>query len=434
MSGVSLFRMLDYSISIATFESMDSNDGGRLLQLAGMKVVFNTQIPRGNSRILSIQIWDRELQEWLPIERLKLYKFVTDSYLCSAYDPYPDFLGANGNYTLPGEIQGVIKDVLVQTAVADYLSQLDSEYDSGIKGRLVNNTEDFNVMDLDQTQEECPVYFYWSERRGFCFECPESAHVGWSDDRLEFEGQLSKNGGLIPNEETEASEILDFNETGFAQNATELFRDVLRGRILLTNRELTNFSVVPKAIPSWMAFVDLKRGTLSERYVVGGPPTFIASGDSLALDFIVGSGLELEAGAALGTVSFGILGAYARDNDQVIGDALGIRACDDYARDATFDIFLKISPPSELNPLGGLRWLGIAIMLIALLSALFFAGMLYRYRKTAILKTLQPLFLVTVCGGVFITVLTILPLSMDDDILSFDGCDKACVATPWLLR
>jgi hypothetical protein len=150
----------------------------------------------------------------------------------------------------------------------------------------------------------------------------------------------------------------------------------------------------PIAIPSWLKFVDLEQGQLSDRYVVGGPPTLLPSGDSLALDFIVGS-QDMRAGTALGTVSFGILGGNMAGADN--GD--GLRSCDDYSRDATFDVFLTISPPQELNQIGDSRYVGLALMILTLMTSFFFGCVLYRYRRTAILKTMQPLFLITVCCG-----------------------------------
>jgi hypothetical protein len=198
MSGRSLFALMDYSIGIATFEGDDTNDGGRLVQISGMQVEYNTQLPRGSSRILSIHIWDHEVQDWVPIERLKLYHFATDSYLCSAYDPFPDLLGANGNFTLTGEIPGSVGDELIQNVVAQYLQHLEQPYDAGILGRLVNNTDDgTEVLNLIQTQDDCPAHTYWSERQGTCFPCPDSTHVAFSDERIKLEGQYQEGLGYV---------------------------------------------------------------------------------------------------------------------------------------------------------------------------------------------------------------------------------------------
>ena len=46
---------------------------------------------------------------------------------------------------------------------------------------------------------------------------------------------------------------------------------------------------------------------------------------------------------------------------------------------------------------------------------------------------MQPTFLVTICAGIFIMALAMLPMSLDDQTLSDEGADAACMAIPWLL-
>jgi 5'-nucleotidase, C-terminal domain len=380
ISGKSLFQLLDYSIATSTFEGWDSDNGDRLLQVSGINIVYNTAIPQGQSRILSIHVWKEDTQQWQHVERLELYKFATDSYLCSAYDPYPDLLGANGNFTFPGEVPASIGDALVQNVVGDYLGQLQGAYyNASIQGRLVNNTNDFTVLDMAETEESCEANQYWSGRRAACFPCPDSNHVEFSDARLEFQGQRSGDGSIVPTEDSPLSSFYNATEKWNVTDDPALFKNAIQGRILLVNRELSNFSVVPKAIPSWLKFVE--GGQLSERFLVGGPTTTLPSGSSLALDFIVGDE-NLKSGTALGTVSFGILGG------SVEGDE-GIRSCDDYSSDATFDVFLRITPPLETNELGDLRFIGIGIMCVTLATAAFFGFCLFKYRDMAILKTMQ---------------------------------------------
>ena len=378
MSGKSLFYLVDYSMATATFEAWDSEDGDRLIQVSGMNIVYNTAIPKGQSRIVSVDIWNSEVQQWLPLERHALYHFATDSYVCSAYDPYPELLGAHGNFTMEGEVPGKIGEALIQTVVADYLKQLEEPYVAAIQGRLVNNTNNFNIMNMTASQDSCEPGQYWSGRQETCVACPDSTHVQFSDTRIEFQGQSGRNGGIVPTEDSKLSHI--YNATKFNSTTnSSLFDNVLQGRILLVNRELSNFSVVPKAIPSWLKF--LENGQLSERFRVGGPTTTLASGSSMALDFIVGDS-SLKSGTALGTVSFGILGR------SIAGDE-GIRSCDDFGRDATFDVVLQISPPPENNELGNFRYVGLSIMCLTLATAVFFGSSLYKYRDTAILKTMQ---------------------------------------------
>jgi len=85
MSGVSLFKLFDYSTATATFEASDTSLGGRLLQVSGMRVIYNTQLE--GSRLVALDIWNQTQGNYTPVERLKMYRFATDSYLCSANDP-----------------------------------------------------------------------------------------------------------------------------------------------------------------------------------------------------------------------------------------------------------------------------------------------------------------------------------------------------------
>lgn len=398
-----------------------SDAGGKFLQTSGMRIEFNPQIPIGFPRILSLKIWDNALQEWKPIERLQLYRFASDSYTCNSLEPYPAFLGKSGNLTIPGEKPGALQDDLIQEAVVDFMGSLDQPYDASFQGRYVNNTQSYEVLDLVQNKDECLINTYWSVRSVTCFPCPDSTHVVFSDEKLDFFGQSTGHGGSIIPLEGAKMHISAVNTTN------SLFRNALQGRILLVNREVSNFTVVPKVIPNFLKFVDKETGEYSDRFVEGGPYTPLPSGSSLVLDFIlVGS---FQTGTAIGTVSFGILGArYGAQTDD-----FGIFDCDDYTKDATFDVELHVTPPPELNQLGGWRYVGIGLMSLILLSAIASGYFLIKHRESPSFKSMQPLFLAMICFGIVILSLTILPLSIDDELHSENVCDTACMSAPWLL-
>ncbi|CAB9531000.1 Gamma-aminobutyric acid (GABA) B receptor (Partial), partial [Seminavis robusta] len=327
MTGVSLFKLIDYSMGAATFESGETQDGGRLLQVSGMKIVYNTQLQE--HRVISIDIWDEQTQAYQPIERLNYYSFATDSYLCGAYDPYPSLLGEG--LVVQGEVAGMISDDIHQNIVGDYLSSLDTPYQASRQGRLTNNTMATEPLNLIQTQEGCPSQTHWVEALQSCSKCPNSTHVAFSDEQLEFAA-----------------------ESGVAQ--------WLAGRVLLVNRELEAFRVVPKSIPNnwmtltWATGLKQNNGTavggsspnedLEEhlQLSVDGEPTLLRPGESLALNFAVNAE-HLEAGTALGTVSFGVL------------DGGNFPGCVDNS-DATFDILMRVTPSPEFNQLGNMRYVG----------------------------------------------------------------------------
>jgi hypothetical protein len=72
-------------------------------------------------------------------------------------------------------------------------------------------------------------------------------------------------------------------------------------------------------------------------------------------------------------------------------------------------------------------------MAVAVLTAAAFAFGVYWKRQVRVVKTLQPLFLITLCVGIGVMATSIIPFSIDDGLASQRGCDIACMATPWLL-
>jgi hypothetical protein len=77
-----------------------------------MKVTYNTEIQ--DSRLISVEIWNKSDEKYLPIERLRLYRFATDSFICG---PFTDLVG--GDFAIDGEEPGIIGDDVHQSIVAD---------------------------------------------------------------------------------------------------------------------------------------------------------------------------------------------------------------------------------------------------------------------------------------------------------------------------
>lgn len=382
-SGVNLFRLLDYSIGMATFEGEDTKTGGRLLQVSGLRVVYNTNLI--GSRIIAVDVWDGGQGGYLPLNRTKLYKFATDSYLCGVYEPFPTLLG--DNLVLEGEEPGTITDVLHQEIVGSYLTKLEEPYDASIQGRLRNDTDAPEAMDFLQTEDSCPLQTFWAEEKLACMPCPQASNVAFSDNHLSVQ-----------------------TESGSSTTS-------VKSRVVLVNREVFPVSFIPKAIPSWIEFTTGSSINVTS-LIVGALPTALDPGKGVALEFSVKSSL-LEVGTARGTVAFGVLDGGM--NPGCVG------------RDATFDVAARVTPAPEMNELGGIRGVGLAFAGIVICTSVVFAVWVRTHRKTRIVKTLQPIFLIMICLGVLVIGTTIIPLSIDDGIASDRGCDVACMATPWLL-
>lgn len=92
-------------------------------------------------------------------------------------------------------------------------------------------------------------------------------------------------------------------------------------------------------------------------------------------------------------------------------------------------------PPltTDYNYIGtGLRAAGLVMACVVLLLCAGFAGFTIYYRKARAVKASQPIFLLLLIGGIFLMGSSIIPLSIDDEITSAEGCTVACMAVPWL--
>lgn len=92
-----------------------------------------------------------------------------------------------GDFAIEGEEPGIIGDDVYQSIVADYLSQLDSPFETSIQGRLLNITNTREAMHLVQTEESCRPATFWVEEQRTCIECSLGEHVAFSNELLHFE-------------------------------------------------------------------------------------------------------------------------------------------------------------------------------------------------------------------------------------------------------
>jgi len=53
-------------------------------------------------------------------------------------------------------------------------------------------------------------------------------------------------------------------------------------------------------------------------------------------------------------------------------------------------------------------------------------------RTIRVVKASQPIFLIIICTGTLLMGGGIYPLGIDDEIASIQGCNIACMASPWL--
>mmetsp|Transcript_12246 Transcript_12246/g.20084 ORF Transcript_12246/g.20084 Transcript_12246/m.20084 type:complete len:621 (-) Transcript_12246:121-1983(-) len=100
----------------------------------------------------------------------------------------------------------------------------------------------------------------------------------------------------------------------------------------------------------------------------------------------------------------------------------------------TYQVERGVYVPNELkNQINNIIPVGFALMCIILACSLGFAVWTFMHREFSVIKASQPPFLYLICLGCMIMSLTIVPLSIDDSMVSAEGCSKACASVPWLI-
>ena len=102
-----------------------------------------------------------------------------------------------------------------------------------------------------------------------------------------------------------------------------------------------------------------------------------------------------------------------------------------HSGDISFDVSLRVSPQPNLNQLGGIRIAGLFLAAIAMATSFGFTVWVGVNRKVRVVMASQPLFLVMISAGCFILASAVIPMSIDDGVASQQGCNIACMATPW---
>lgn len=114
-----------------------------------------------------------------------------------------------------------------------------------------------------------------------------------------------------------------------------------------------------------------------------------------------------------------------------------------YNHGQTNPIPLDLPPIADMNYhyLGnGLRILGLSLSMIILISSIGFSLWTKIHQNRYIIRASQPIFLYYICFGTFLLGASIIPLSLDDEILSnnqnnnndYSSMNIVCTSIPWL--
>ena len=381
MNGVSLFELIHYSINQANFTGRVTRTAGELLQVSGMRITYNPELE--DNKLVAIDVYDETTKDYKPMDPTALYTFATDSYVCKLYADFPKYtttaLTAEGEQ--PGEFTWESNQVVAEL----YMTLLGKPYNATREGRLQEvrgMTQSFNLV---STKSDCiNSVTYWEPDYSACFYCPTYSNVTWRNDSLEIKGQsgssnISAGFGYLVNNEKYPVKVTPKIDT-FPDNANY------------------SFSVNGKNV-----------GTASMT---------LQSGDSVTVefDFVPTSMAE---GLTQSNVLFGIESG---------GEQPGC-----VGPDSVLNLLMRVTPPEDMNQIGNLRYIGFVLFFIILATSLWFGVWVYRHAKLRVVTAMQPIFLYAICFGIIILAVTIICLSIDDSLISPEGCSQNCVATYWFL-
>jgi hypothetical protein len=388
MTGNSLLRLLNHTMHTATFGGFDDiKDGGRFLQISGLNVVYNPLL-EGN-RILSVDVWDKDRNQHVPLQRTHLYSFASCAHLCFTFEDYPPFLGEF--LVEAGEVPAVqITEMDIKEEMLVFLrsKSFDGYFQPMIEGRLVNDTTRADALHVGLRESCVARSSYWSAETLDCEPCPNFDRVTLSKRRIELQGRAYSDDHLI-------ERVVISNEESFA---IELTADTL-------------------GLPANVALSISSNGSTSPTNVTG--TSYILQpneGATMEIDF---DASERSAGRDTSSVVFALSDLGRSGDCSIVKIKL--------------DFVAYLSQSSDDNHLGNVAAFGYTSAALITVASVAFAAWVRVRRNTRVVSTMQPVFLMTLCIGVLLMGSSLIPISLDDGVIDERGCDIACMTRPWLL-
>ena len=116
--GLTLFELLNYSVTVATFNTTLSPTGNHLMQVDGIRYAVDVNRSSSAGRLLGVQVFNRTSKEWTNLSRLAIYSFAVESFLCESFAPYAALL-QRAKY--PGEVKSSVTASIMQDVVSSYI-------------------------------------------------------------------------------------------------------------------------------------------------------------------------------------------------------------------------------------------------------------------------------------------------------------------------
>jgi hypothetical protein len=390
MTGHSLLRLLNYSIKTTSFGGYDSEQvGGILLQLSGLKVVYNNDLEEGNSAIISVEVLDRDKNEYVPLDFTRLYRFASCAHLCFTFVDFPPLVGERLSEV--GEIPAVqSSDTDIKVDLKQYLLSefADSYYEPAIEGRLVKDENRADPIRIIEREDCINGTSYWSPDFLDCVPCPNFSRFELSKARIDL------NGGAYQS-------------------------DPLLDRVTMTNMEYYPITIVADtlALPDNIVLSLSSDGTTH----IAGNTTgsfFLQPKKKISME-IEFDPSKRAAGRDTSSVIF------------VVSAAPMPFGCP--VKKIKYDIVANLSLSTDENHIGTLASFGYTCASLIIVASVLSAIWVRVRRNSKVVSTMQPFFLIALCMGVLLLGSSLIPLSIDDGVASERGCDIACISLPWLL-
>uniref|UniRef100_A0A6U3DGF0 G-protein coupled receptors family 3 profile domain-containing protein n=1 Tax=Entomoneis paludosa TaxID=265537 RepID=A0A6U3DGF0_9STRA len=437
LTGLHLLRVLQNSLDQATFDPYDgTRTGGRLLQVAGMQIVYHSPLQTPSplesnenddtvSRIVSVDIWDKVEQRYAPLEKQKLYKFVSNTHLCFTFSNFPELLDATGLQEM-GEVpatkrsQEDMKDVVHEYLLSTY----------GATGKTLEPFQDPPQRLIPSAIRQTPME-YWTDRQGCearsnpddvsaelqeyywdaaileCKICPLYGNVVLSKSEGILQGQALQSDSLVYDEVTLTN--LEKFTVGVTWGTLSL-PSYIEYKVVPENPGILNSTFDEIGASSQ---IDLSNATADNNMWVLSP------NQSLKIE-IAFDPSERSAGTDTSSLVFEF-----SDYNRVLGGCPGSQT--------KYTVVAQLSLSTNLNHLDGVAAFGYTSAALVIMTSLSFGAWVARRRKARVVLVLQPVFLITLALGVLLIGAALIPFSIDDGVASHRGCDIACMAKPWLL-
>lgn len=422
LTGNSLLRVLQYSITTASFGPYDDEKtAGGLLQVSGLRFVYNNELDPDTGNILSLDVWDREKDAYLPINRTRLYTVASCNHLCFTFLDFPDYLGSF--LVEEGEVPAVaypdtdIKNEAQSYLLTNFYAKRET-YRPQVEGRSQADFSRSNALFVHEAHKCEPGETFWDSIILECVPCPTYDRVRFSDTGAEMFGRAYSKGRIH-------HQVVLMNGENFAiQISPETLALPENIELILTSPTGKNSSSILAFNSSTPVLSNESIADASEEYFSDDPIAFSAAytlepRESIQLEIYFDPS-KRNPGTDTSSVVFAVRELNRSGN------------CTDTFK-LQYQIVAGLSLSTTSNHLGGVAAFGYAAAAIIVLASIFLASWVHYRRKTRVVSAMQPFFLVTICVGVSLIGSSLIAFSIDDGVASQRGCDIACMARPWTL-